>query len=151
MRRVLFVCMGNICRSPIVESVARIEFARAGVDVQVASAGTESYHIGDRADPRAIRVGESWGYPLSGHRARQVQVPDFATFDHVLAMDGVNLDALQKIAPASARSKPSLFLVSAGLGDAQVPDPYYGSHADFERVIELARAGVAGLIGQWRE
>ncbi|MEO7432754.1 MAG: low molecular weight protein-tyrosine-phosphatase [Dokdonella sp.] len=150
MRRVLFVCMGNICRSPIVESVARVEFARAGVDVHVASAGTESYHVGNQADPRAIRVAELRGYPLSEHRARQVQVLDFATFDHLLAMDRVNLEALQRISPASARSNHSLFLVSAGLGNTEVPDPYYGVQADFERVVDLARAGVAGLIGQAR-
>jgi protein-tyrosine phosphatase len=150
MKRVLFVCMGNICRSPIVESVARVEFARAGVDVHVASAGTESYHIGQPADRRAIRIAESLGYPLASHRARQVRPQDFATFDHLLVMDQVNLDALQSMATNATGAEPALFLVVAGFGDAEVPDPYYGTHADFERVVELARAGVAGLIGQWR-
>lgn len=151
MRRVLFICMGNICRSPIVESVARVEFARAGLDVHVASAGTESYHIGQPADPRAIRMAESLGYPLAAHRARKVQALDFTTFDHLLAMDGANLQALQRIIPTSPRSRPALFLAVAGLGDAEVPDPYYGTQADFERVVGLARAGIAGLIGEWRE
>jgi len=150
MKRVLFVCMGNICRSPIVESVARVEFARAGVTVQVESAGTESYHIGQPADRRAIRIAESLGYPLATHCARQVRLQDFTAFDHLLVMDRVNLDALGSMSPAAGGTKPALFLAAAGLGDAEVPDPYYGTHGDFDRVVELARAGVAGLLGQWR-
>jgi protein-tyrosine phosphatase len=150
MTRVLFVCMGNICRSPIVESVARIEFARAGMDVQVASAGTENYHVGQPADRRAIRIAESHDYPLAEHRARQVRMQDFTSFDHLLVMDRVNLDALQSMFSDTTGAHRALFLAAAGLNDAEVPDPYYGTHADFERVVELARSGVAGLIGQWR-
>ncbi|MET0226295.1 MAG: low molecular weight phosphotyrosine protein phosphatase, partial [Dokdonella sp.] len=77
MTRILFVCMGNICRSPIVESVARLEFARAGIDAEIASAGTENYHVGQRADERAIAIAEAHGYPLAAHRARQLQRADF--------------------------------------------------------------------------
>lgn len=148
--RILFVCMGNICRSPIVETVARVELARAGMPAAVASAGTERYHVGERADPRAIEMAESNGYPLAQHRARQVAPNDFSSFDLVLAMDRVNLDALGRHRPRDAR-EPALFLDYVGF-DAldEVPDPYYGSRRDFERVLDLARRGTALLIEQLR-
>jgi protein-tyrosine phosphatase len=148
--RLLFVCMGNICRSPIVETVARVELARAGVAADVASAGTERYHIGERADPRAIETAEAGGYPLAQHRARQVAPDDFSRFDLVLAMDRVNLDALGRHRPRDAR-EPLLFLEHVGF-DAldEVPDPYYGSRRDFERVLDLARRGTALLIERLR-
>lgn len=150
MKRVLFICMGNICRSPIVEAVARVEFARAGIDVHVQSAGTEDYHVGQPADRRAIRVAEAHGYPLAAHRARQVQPTDFESFDYLLAMDHVNLRALGGLQSKGASVKPTLFLTEAGLGDAEVPDPYYGAEEDFEYVVALARKGVAALIECWR-
>lgn len=140
MTRLLFVCLGNICRSPIVESVARVEFARAGLDIEVASAGTGAWHAGEPADPRAIAAAEASGYPLAAHRARQVAAGDFDAFDEVLAMDRANLRALQHWRPAPARSAAALFL-----GDAEVPDPYYGTRADFARVVALARDGVRTL------
>ena len=138
-RRILFVCMGNICRSPTVEAVARPEFARAGLVLEVDSAGTEDYHAGAPPDPRSIRIGAAQGYDLSGLRARQVVADDFERFDAVLAMDRANLRALQRMRRAGV--EPALFL-----GDAELPDPYYGTTADFERVIELARAGIDALI-----
>jgi protein-tyrosine phosphatase len=143
----LFVCMGNICRSPMVETVARVELAKAGFAARVASAGTESYHVGDRADPRAIEVAEASGYPLATHRARQVVGGDFERHDYVFAMDRVNLRALGRI-----RAEPAaqLFLDGAALDLDEVPDPYYGRREDFERVLELARAGVAALIARLR-
>lgn len=141
----LFVCMGNICRSPTVEAVARVEFARAGFAAEVASAGTEDYHVGDRADPRSIAAAEAQGYPMAQHRARQVVRADFERYRYVLAMDRVNLRALQRVRPASGGVEPVLFL-----GDAEVPDPYYGTRADFEHVVALARSGVAALIARCR-
>jgi protein-tyrosine phosphatase len=131
--------MGNICRSPTVEAVARAEFARAGLVLEVDSAGTEDYHAGAPPDPRSIRIGAAQGYDLSGLRARQVVADDFERFDAVLAMDRANLRALQRMRRAGV--EPALFL-----GDAELPDPYYGTTADFERVIELARAGIDALI-----
>jgi protein-tyrosine phosphatase len=152
MRRVLFVCMGNICRSPIVEAVARVELARAGIVAHVESAGTESYHVGQPADARAMRVAEALGYPLAAHRARLVQPADFGAFGLVLAMDLVNLRVLEEMRAAQphARARLNLFLAEAGMGDAPVPDPYYGTQADFEQVVVLARSGVAALIERWR-
>ena len=144
---ILMVCMGNICRSPIVESVARAELARAGIDAIVASAGTESYHVGERADPRAIEMAESHGYPLAAHRARQVRPSDFDDYSLILAMDRVNLDALARHRPRGSAREPELFLVHAGFdGLDEVPDPYYGSRRDFERVLGLARRGSELLI-----
>ncbi|MEO5625972.1 MAG: low molecular weight protein-tyrosine-phosphatase [Dokdonella sp.] len=150
MTRFLFICMGNICRSPIVETVARIEFARAGVAAHVESAGTEGYHVGEPADRRAIRVAEAHDYPLAAHRARQVRDEDFASFDHLLAMDHVNLRALERWRSAWSSAAPRLFLAEAGLGDATVPDPYYGTEADFHRVVVIARRGVAVLVERLR-
>jgi protein-tyrosine phosphatase len=147
MTRILFVCMGNICRSPIVETVARVEFARAGIDAFVASVGTESYHVGEGADPRAIEIAEANGYPLAQHRARQVRSADFDDFDWILAMDRVNLSALQRHRARMQTREAELFLTHAGFaGPDEVPDPYYGKRRDFEHVLDLARRGSALLI-----
>jgi len=142
---ILFVCMGNICRSPTVEAVARAEFARSGFDARVASAGTEDYHVGEPADRRAIAFAQAHGYELDAHRARQVRADDFDAFDLVLAMDQRNLRDLQRFRTARDRTAPALFL-----GDAEVPDPYYGGDADFLRVIDLAREGVAAIVRRLR-
>lgn len=145
--RLLFVCMGNICRSPIVETVAREEFARAGIAAEVASAGTESYHVGEGADPRAIEIAEANGYPLRRHRARQVSAADFSRWDFILAMDRTNLAALARHRPGAQGIDPALFLAHAGYdGLDEVPDPYYGRRRDFEHVLDLARRGAALLI-----
>jgi protein-tyrosine phosphatase len=147
MKRLLFVCMGNICRSPTVETVARVEFARAGLDIEVASAGTESYHVGDPADPRSIAMAEVNGYPLKQHRARQVGVADFTHYDHLLVMDRVNLRALLHRAPEDAGDRVALFLPFAGVADIdELPDPYYGNTRDFQLALDLARDGVAALV-----
>ena len=144
--KILFVCMGNICRSPTVESVARVEFARAGLDIEVASAGTESYHIGHAADPRAIAMAEENGYPLAGHRARQIEAADFSRFDHLLAMDRVNLDTMLRRAPSKGRDRAALFLPFVGISDpVELPDPYYGKTRDFQRALDLARDGIMAL------
>jgi len=138
--------MGNICRSPVVEAVARAEFARAGVDMRVASAGTHGYHIGDGADPRSIASARTHGYDVSSHRAAQVDAAMLARYDAVLVMDRVNLRDIARYS-AGLSTPPQLFLPFAGVSAIdEVPDPYYGATRDFERVIELAREGVQGLI-----
>lgn len=144
---ILFVCMGNICRSPTVEAVARVEFDRVGLDICVGSAGTEGYHIGDRADPRSIAIAEAHGYALDEHRARQVAAEDFERFDHLLVMDKVNLRALLAHTPAAAISRVALFLPFAGVeGIEELPDPYYGGATDFQRALDLARKGIDALV-----
>ncbi|MBZ0224076.1 MAG: low molecular weight phosphotyrosine protein phosphatase [Dokdonella sp.] len=144
MSRILFVCLGNICRSPTLEAVARVEFARAGLDVEVDSAGTADYHTGQPPDRRSIAAGAAHGYDLSVLRARQIVSADFTRFDRILAADRANLRDLERLRPERG-AQPALFL-----GGAEVPDPYYGGAADFERVIALARQGMAALISQMR-
>jgi protein-tyrosine phosphatase len=142
--------MGNICRSPVVETVVRSEFMRAGLAIRVASAATESYHIGHQADARSMASARAHGYDLSAHRARQIADTDFAAFDAVLAMDRTNLHALTARCPVHHASRLALFLPFAGLdAPAEVPDPYYGNAEDFERVIELARNGAHGLLARY--
>ncbi len=146
---ILFVCMGNICRSPTVESVARVEFAKAGLAIDVASAGTEDYHVGAGADPRAIASAEARGYPMAAHRARQVCAADFERYTHLLVMDRTNLRATLARAPESRRGRVALFLDHCGLGRGdELPDPYYGGSADFEHALDLACAGIRALAGR---
>lgn len=147
MTRILFICMGNICRSPTVEAVARVEFTKAGLDIEVASAGTEDYHIGNPADPRAISMAEANGYPLAAHRARQVVESDFSHYDHLLVMDRVNLRALLARTPTAARDRVALFLPFSRIaGVDELADPYYGDQAAFQGAIDLAREGVRALV-----
>ena len=146
---ILFVCMGNICRSPTVEAVARVEFARAGLDIEVDSAGTESYHIGDHADSRAIALAEANGYPMDEHRARQVCVEDFSRYDHLLVMDHTNRRSMLARAPENARDRVDLFLPFVGISrPVELPDPYYGGARDFQLALDLARDGIMALIGR---
>ena len=141
--------MGNICRSPVVAEIARVEFARAAIPVEIASAATEAYHIGSMADVRAIASAKMHGYDLSRHWARQIADTDFAAFDTVLAMDRTNLRALTARCPHEYVARLALFLPFAGLdASTEVPDPYYGDAEDFERVVQLARRGARGLLAR---
>jgi len=131
--RVLMVCLGNICRSPTAEGVLRAKLDRAGLGarVQVDSAGTGSWHVGEPPDGRAQRHAAKRGYDLSRLRGRQVAEADFVEFDFILAMDEANFVDLQRLAPAGwTRAELRLF------DHAPVPDPYTGSAADFERVLD---------------
>lgn len=148
---VLFVCLGNICRSPTAEWVARTEFRRRGLDLPVASRGLGDWHVGQGADPRAVAVAREAGYDLSAHRARQFEDEDFSRFATVLAVDRATLADLRRRVPDGVRP-PERFLVAAGLagprdGDAgDVPDPYTGTIADFRDVLALIRRGVEALM-----
>lgn len=149
MMRVLFVCMGNICRSPTVEGVARVVIQRAGLEDQfeLDSAGTHDYHVGEAPDRRSQQAALTRGYDLSLLRARQVGKDDFTGFDKILAMDLRNLTALRELCPLHLHHKLELFLRYAdGFDDEEVPDPYYGGATGFERVLDMAEAGVKGLI-----
>jgi protein-tyrosine phosphatase len=147
--RILFVCLGNICRSPTVEGVAR-ELARREAPqlaLHFDSAGTADYHIGDPPDARSVSAARSRGYDISSLRARQLQRADFQHFDLLLAMDAENLSNMLRIAPADGAQRARLFLDHAlDAGTRSVPDPYYGDAAGFERVIDLAEHGVRGLL-----
>lgn len=147
---VLFVCLGNICRSPLAEAAFRAEAARAGLDVLADSAGTADYHVGDPPDRRAIRTAARFGVDISGYRGRQAVPADFARFSHVLALDHANLEGLRRIAPAGHGAQLSLLLdLVPGRAGQAVADPYYGDEADFlvtwREVSEAAAALVQAL------
>ncbi|MCH8306858.1 MAG: low molecular weight phosphotyrosine protein phosphatase [Proteobacteria bacterium] len=146
---VLFVCMGNICRSPTAEGVFRKVVSDAGLDahIRVDSAGTHAYHINEPPDRRARAAAERRGFVLNNIRARRVIDEDFEHFDYILAMDEDNLLILRDSAPEHQRSKISLFLEFAGPGrELEVPDPYYGGAVGFERVLDLVEEASRGLL-----
>ena len=145
------VCLGNICRSPTAEGVLRQLAAQEAplLDLEIDSAGTGDYHIGDAPDPRSQRAAMRRSIDLSGLRARQVTPQDFAHFDLILAMDRGNLRDLQSIQPIASHARLRLFMEYAG-GDLDIPDPYYGDAAAFERVLDLTTAASRGLIAALR-
>jgi protein-tyrosine phosphatase len=147
--RILFVCLGNICRSPTAEGVLRHLIAREAPELglEIDSAGTGNYHIGDPPDLRSQRAAMGRGIDLSGLRARQVSTRDFTDFDLILAMDRSNLRDLQALRPKASHAQLRLFLEYAGHSDdLEVPDPYYGEASGFERVLDLTTAAARGLI-----
>jgi len=148
-KRVLMVCLGNICRSPTAEGVLRAIATRefAELPLLVASAGTANYHAGEPPDRRTVSAARRRGYDLSAQRARQVRADDFERFDLVLAMDRANLAELERLRPRTTTAHVGLFLDFApDSGFIEVPDPYYGGVEDFERVIDLCEAGARGLL-----
>lgn len=148
---VLFVCLGNICRSPTVEVVARDAFARAGIDMPVASCGTGDWHVGKGADPRMVAAARAAGFDLGAHRARQLREQDFDDYPWVLAMDRANLRELHRLCPSDHAGRTGLFLEHAGMDTPlEVPDPYFGGKAGFHDVVALVRAGVDGWVRQLR-
>lgn len=149
----LCVCLGNICRSPLVEAVARTRLAEAGLDVVVASCGTGGWHAGEGADPRMVAAARAAGHDLSRHRARQLRERDFADYDLLLAMDRDNLRGLRKLADTPAQmERAALFLEWTGAAPPlEFPDPWYGNAADFTAAVKLAERGVAGLIERLRD
>ncbi len=149
----LFVCLGNICRSPTAEGVLRELAAREapGLSLEIDSAGTADYHIGSPPDPRSQSAARDRGIDISGLRARQIEPRDFERFDYILAMDGENLAQLERLRPRDSRAHVELFMRFAPqLGEPEVPDPYYGGPADFERVLDLTTAAARGLIAAIR-
>ena len=146
---VLFVCMGNICRSPTAEGVFRKFVSEAGLDhvIHTDSAGTHAYHSGQQADRRARAAADRRGYSLEDIRARQVTDMDFEGFDFILAMDADNLEILQHSSDDAHHGKISLFLdFSMSAKGGEVPDPYYGGSMGFERVLDLVEEASEGLL-----
>jgi protein-tyrosine phosphatase len=147
--RVLFVCMGNICRSPMAEGVFRHMIRQAGLDdvVRVESAGTHAFHVGEAPDKRAASTVAKRGYDISDLRARRVDDADFERFDLILAMDWDNLSLLQQQAPKKAHHKLQLLMRFATEHEsATIPDPYYGAQQGFEQALDFIEDACAGLL-----
>ncbi len=137
--RVLFVCLGNICRSPTAEGVLRHKLREAGLadQIEVASAGTGDWHVGKAPDKRSQAAAKLRGYDLSAQRAQQVTRADFATYDLILAMDNSNLRHLKALQPAKGKAELDLFLRRFQSELDEVPDPYYDGDQGFEQVLDL--------------
>jgi protein-tyrosine phosphatase len=149
VRKVLFVCLGNICRSPTAEGVFRhlLRQEAPELQVEVDSAGTADYHVGEPPDLRSQRAAMRRGIDLGGLRARQVTPADFARFDLILAMDRANLLELEAMRPKNSRARVQLFLEYAPeLGRLEVPDPYLRDASGFEEVLDLSAAASRGLL-----
>ena len=149
---VLFVCMGNICRSPTAEGVFRHFVEQEGLAdlIEIDSAGTHAYHVNEPADRRASAAALRRGYSLEGIRARRVEAADFTRFDFIIAMDRDNLAMLQQQLPEETEARLHLFLEFSGAGEEEVPDPYYGGAAGFERVLDLVEDASRGLLEKLR-
>jgi len=147
--KVLFVCMGNICRSPTAEGVVRQMLREKGLEdkVEVDSAGTHGYHVGEAPDQRTQRAAASRRYDLSEMRARKVAAQDLDYFDIILAMDHNNLSVLQRICPPEKHERLALFMsYSKNFDDDEVPDPYYGLGHGFDLVLDMVEDAANGLI-----
>ena len=147
MPSILFVCLGNICRSPSAEAVFAHKAQAAGVDVKIDSAGTGAWHQGEPPDPRAQAAGQLRGYSFEGQSARAVHDDDFAAFDQIFAMDSRNYEDLMRRCPPQYQHKIRKLLdltPDAGLTD--VPDPYYGGAKGFEHVLDLIEAASEALL-----
>ncbi len=147
--KILFVCLGNICRSPSAEGVFRQKLEQAGLhdQVEVDSAGTHAYHVGSPPDARAAAAAARRGVDLSGLRGRQVRPADFVYYDYILAMDRENLADLERMSAPEQRHKIRLFLDFASDDTGtEVPDPYYGGSDGFERVLDMLEQAADGLL-----
>ncbi len=146
---VLFVCMGNICRSPTAEGVFRhvVEEKNLQDVIKIDSAGTHAYHIGESPDPRSQSTAKTRGVDLSTQRARKVEHNDFDKFDYVIAMDQSNFENLKVLATAEQQKKLYLFMeFTTSWDNAEVPDPYYGEGNGFENVFDMVRSASEGLL-----
>ena len=154
MVKVLFVCLGNICRSPTAEGVFTALIHREGLSdlVSIDSAGTGAWHVGDQPDRRAQAAAKTRGYDLSTQRARQIKETDFWNFDYVIAMDSQNHSDLSMMAPTSVQDRIRMFLsFAAEKRIRDVPDPYYGGPDGFDHVLDLVEAASLGLLQDIRK
>lgn len=150
--RILFVCLGNICRSPSAEGVFRALVENEGLaeQVHIDSCGTGDWHIGKAPDTRAIAAARRRGIDISGLRARQINAGDLQRFDHVLVMDRQNLQDVERLWQSHGGTRPRLFLNHGSSGLAEVPDPYFGGEAGFEQVLDLIEDAGRALLDELR-
>ncbi|AMO36684.1 Protein-tyrosine-phosphatase [Thauera humireducens] len=149
MTKILFVCTGNICRSPTAEAVARHFISTGGLEgrIEVDSAGTQGYHVGEAPDPRTRKAAQLRGYDLSALRARKLDPFDFQRFDLLLAMDRGHLETMRRLCPEVYRPRLGLFMEYARNSEYdEVPDPYYGGPRGFDVVLDMCEDGVKGLL-----
>lgn len=144
---VLFVCTGNICRSPTAEGILRKRLEELGLEVVVDSAGTHGYHVGDAPDPRSIKAAAKRGYDISRLKARRISAEDFERFDFVVALDGEHMRLMRRSCPPELHHKLYEMMVFApDAHHREVPDPYYGPADGFELVLDLLEEAVEGLV-----
>jgi|SRR6056297_2101536 len=144
--RILYVCMGNICRSPTAKGVFDAALGERDIAFESASAGTHDYHVGRRPDPRAIRAAAAVGLDIGSDIARQVTAADFQAFDRIFVMDRANFESLERIRPPDARAELRLVMgLVPDYGVEEVPDPYYGGDDGFVRVIDMLQAAAHAL------
>ncbi|WP_299587922.1 low molecular weight protein-tyrosine-phosphatase [uncultured Microbulbifer sp.] len=149
---VLFVCLGNICRSPLAEAVFRSKAQQAGISASVDSAGIINYHAGKRPDPRVLEVGQNNGYSFENSYSRQVVTADFNNFDYIFAMDTDNLEALISLRPKASPAQVGLFLsLVEHCDESEVPDPYYGGIDGFKHTLQLIEQASEALVEYLRE
>ena len=146
MKKILVVCLGNICRSPTAETVLRATAEKMAIEIEVDSAGTINYHQGNAPDKRSMAAGEARGYSFKGITSRQVELSDFDNFDLILAADNSNIDDLKSTCPAHLHYKIDLFLNYAQANTNEIPDPYYGGDAGFELVLDLLEDASTQLL-----
>ena len=144
---VLFVCTGNICRSPTAEGILRKRIEELGLDVAVDSAGTHGYHVGDAPDPRSVRAAARRGYSIGELRARKLTSEDFERFDFVVALDDEHMRLMRRNCPPELQHKlHDMMRFAPHAGHSEVPDPYYGPADGFELVLDLLEDAVEGLL-----
>jgi len=148
VRRILMVCMGNICRSPTAEAVCRAKIRERRLNIEVDSAGTIGYHQGEQPDSRSMAAGKKRGFSFDGIRARQVVDADFEHFDLILAADNSNLADLRRRCPPEYQYKLKLMLAFGDCDTDEVPDPYYGGAQGFELVLDLLEQSMEALLEQ---
>lgn len=144
---ILFVCLGNICRSPLAEAAFRKAAEEAGLDVDIASAGTADYHVGEPPDPRSIAQARSKGTDITAYRGRHLKADDFHRFDYILGMDHQNMADIADLDPGDGKAKTALLLdLVPGRQGREVADPYYGGDDGFARTWEEVDAGARALV-----